>query len=84
MCLIVTKASWAPSKREKIFAFMDSRVRLKTLNVVSINEVEINKVQSINVALYNSKEDAANASTEASKIVNEDFAEYFTAPPEIF
>ena len=54
------------------------------MNVVSINEVEINKVQSIKVALYNSKEDAANASTEASKIVNEDFAEYFTAPPEIF
>ena len=84
MCLRVTKASWAPSKREKIFAFMDSRVRLKKFNVVSINEVEIDKVQSINVALYNSKEDADNTSTEASKIVNKDFAEYFTAPPEIF
>ena len=54
------------------------------MNVVSINEVEIDKVQSINVALYNSKEDADNIRTEASKIVNKDFAEYFTAPPEIF
>ena len=84
MCLRVTKASWAPSKREKIFAFMDSRVRLKKLNIVSINEIEIDKIQSINVALYNSKKDADNTSTEASKIVNKDFAEYFTAPPEIF
>ena len=62
MCQKANNASWAPSKLEKIFSFMDSRVRLKTLNVVSINEVEINKVQSINVALYNSKEDADKAS----------------------
>ena len=81
----MTKASWDPSKREEIFAVMDSmRDRIKALGVVSVNEIEIGEGQSITVGVYNSKEDADNTRTEASKIVNKDFAEYFTAPPEIF
>ena len=81
----MTKASCDPTKREDIFAYMDSmRDRLNALGVVSINEVEIGEGQSITVAVYNSKEDADKASAEASKMINEDFAQYFTAPPEIF
>ena len=36
----MTKASWDPTKREEIFAVMDSmRDRIKALGVVSVNEV---------------------------------------------
>ena len=81
----MTKASWDPTKREEIFAVMDSmRDRIKALGVVSVNEVEIGEGQSITVGIYNSKEDADKASAEVSKMVNEDFEQYFTAPPEIF
>ena len=37
----MTKASWDPTKREEIFAVMDSmRDRIKALGVVSVNEIE--------------------------------------------
>ena len=81
----MTKASWDPTKREEIFAVMDSmRDRIKALGVVSVNEIEIGEGQSITVGVYNSKEDADKATTEVSKMITEDFAQYFTAPPEIF
>ena len=55
----MTKASWDPTKREEIFAVMDSmRDRIKALGVVSVNEIEIGEGQSITVGVYNSKEDA--------------------------
>ena len=55
----ITKASWDPTKREEIFAVMDSmRDRIKALGVVSVNEIEIGEGQSITVGVYNSKKDA--------------------------
>ena len=64
---------------------MDSmRDRIKALGVVSVNEIEIGEGQSITVGVYNSKEDADKATAEVSKMITEDFAQYFTAPPEIF
>ena len=79
----MTKASWDPTKREEIFAVMDSmRDRIKALGVVSVNEIEIGEGQSITVGVYNSKEDADKASAEVSKMVTEDFAQYFTLPPK--
>ena len=47
-------------------------------------EFEIGEGQSITVGIYNSKEDADKATAEVSKMITEDFAQYFTAPPEIF
>ena len=80
----MTKASWDPTKREEIFAVMDSmRDRIKALGVVSVNEIEIGEGQSITVGVYNSKEDADKATAEVSKMITEDFTQYFTAPPEI-
>ena len=81
----MTKASWDPTKREEIFAVMDSmRDRIKALGVVSVNEIEIGEGQSITVGVFNSKEDVDKASAEVSKMVTVDFAKYLTAPPEIF
>ena len=71
----MTKASWDPTKREEIFAVMDSmRDRIKALGVVSVNEIEIGEGQSITVGVYNSKEDADKATAEVSKMITEDFA----------
>ena len=42
----MTQSSWDPSKREEIFAVMDSmRDRIKALGVVSVNVVEIGEGQ---------------------------------------
>ena len=68
----MTKASWDPTKREEIFAVMDSmRDRIKALGVVSVNEIEIGEGQSITVGVYNSKEDADKATAEVSKMITE-------------
>ena len=78
----ITKTKWDQSKKEEVYAIMDSlREKMEILNARSITEFEFAEGESFIIAVYDSKETADKAQPHAQELLG-GFAEYMTAPPE--
>ena len=78
----ITEISFDPSKKDELFAYVDTqRDKIKAVNGLQlVHVIDIDEGQSVIIARYESEEYAV-AATETVQVILAEMGKFMTAPP---